>query len=285
MGFDRDTPVPDADLPGPDNAVVWQAGPGLTFGYDPAQPVLGAAVEQEDAAAGLHLQVRSGRLTALLGPNGSGKSTLLRLLLGQLRPDRGAVTLMGRDLRAWRPRELARRVAYVPQRGSVSLGFTVREVVAMGRFAFGDRAGVVEAMAALDLAGLADRPVRELSGGQQQRVLLARAWAQSRGELGGARPAAGVLADEPATHLDLRHVQESMKLLKALAAEGCAVLVVLHDLSLAQRWADEVVLLHRGVVAAQGSPADVLTPQQLRPIFGVDFREATLDGRSHLVIA
>ena len=279
------------------DGVVLEAGPGLRFGYEPGRPVLGgrprggAEVELEGGAeGGVHVQVRAGSLTVLLGPNGSGKSTLLRLLLGQLRPDAGAVSLGGRDLRKWPARELARRVAYVPQRGSVSLGFSVAEVVAMGRFAFGDRAYVDEALERMELTDLADRPVRELSGGQQQRVMLARAWAQSRGVMtAGGREVideAGrvVLADEPAAHLDLRHVQATMAMLRELADEGKAVLVVLHDLTLAQRWADEVVLLAGGRVVAQGGPEAVLVGRVLEPVYGVSLREVSVEGQRHLVV-
>ena len=170
-------------------AAAMEAGPGLSFGYRP-----GAAVLRD-----LHVKLRAGRLTVLLGPNASGKTTLLRLLLGQLTPDAGSVTLHGRPVATITARELARQVSYVPQRSGVSFAFSVREVVAMGRYAFGDRRYVEEALRHLDLANLATRPVRELSGGQQQRVMLARAWAQSRGAAsdesqvvaGGKRAAAG----------------------------------------------------------------------------------------------
>ncbi len=245
-----------------------EAGPGLSFGYTPNQSIVRE----------VHLPLRAGRLTVLLGPNGSGKTTLLRLLLGQLNPEAGKVTIGGQPLSRLSPAQRARRIGYVPQRSGVSFGFTVREVVAMGRFAFNDTRWVEAGLRKLELQDLAHRPVRELSGGQQQRVMLARAWVQSRpADTSGSRgstPSARlwgnvILADEPAANLDLRHVQHAMTMFREMAHEGLAVLVVLHDLTLAQRWADEVWLMDRGRLVAGGTPKQVLTPSCLEQVYGV----------------
>ena len=228
---------------------------------------------------GIDASLRWGRLTALLGPNASGKSTLLRMMLGQLDPGEGAVEVVGRPAGSWEARARARRVVYVPQQGSTAFGFSVREMVAMGRFAFGDEAFVEEAVGVFGLSELADRPMTQLSGGQQQRVLLSRAWVQSRGPARGDREPAVVLADEPTANLDLRYGLEAMQRLRAMADEGHAVLVVLHDLAWAERWADEVWLLSRGRMAAMGEPAEVLQPAVLSRVYGVELNVVSQGGR------
>lgn len=259
---------------------------GVTFGYSDAVP---EALALSEVSAAL----KPGRVTAVLGPNASGKSTLLRMMLGQLRPWSGAVEVGGRSVERWRGRALARRVSYVPQRGGTSFAFTVRQTVAMGRFAFGDEKFVDQAIEKIGLADVADRSFHELSGGQQQRVLIARAWAQSR------PPASGVsqnndlhsdaacrvlLADEPASGLDLRYAHEAMAVFREMADEGMAVLVVLHGLDLATRWADEVWLMDRGRVVAQGPAEDVLLPGVLSPVYGVGLGRLDYAGRHFLVV-
>jgi iron complex transport system ATP-binding protein len=231
------------------------------------------------AVRGVHAELRPGRVTALLGPNASGKSTLLKLLLGQLRPDAGQVHVRGREVGDWSAQELARTVSYIPQRGGSSFGFTVRQMVTMGRYAFGDEAFVDEALRRCDLADLSQRVFGELSGGQQQRAQLARAWAQSRGPSGPADAGGLVLADEPTSNLDLRHVEQAMSVLAGLAAEGRAVLVVLHDLGTAQRWADDVWLMAAGRLVAAGPTPGVLTPERLGEVYGVPLRATEAAGQ------
>ena len=257
---------------------------GVTFGYEPGRAVL------DDISA----ELLPGRVTAVLGPNASGKSTLVKTMLGQVEPWRGEVEVHGRPVAALRGPALARQVSYIPQRGSVSFAFSVRQVVAMGRFAFGDEQFVDEALDKTGLTDLADRVFAELSGGQQQRVLIARAWAQSRppdNEFRNAldavppMPGAGVvLADEPASSLDLRQAHSALGLLRELAEEGRAVLVVLHELALAERWADEVWLMDRGHIVARGDRGAVLRPKVLEPVYGVSLGMAEMDGRRVFVV-
>ena len=218
---------------------------------------------------GVSLTLAAGEIVALIGPNGCGKTTLLKAALGQL-PCTGTVAWDGRDVRRWAPRQLARRVAYLPQSPTVEPGRRVDEVLRLGRSpylgAFGvesKRDGeVVDAVAErLGLTELLKRPIDALSGGQRQRVFLGRCLVQE--------PAA-VLLDEPDTYLDLRHQADLAAMLRRLAdEEGLGVLMASHDLNLAAGVADRLVLLHGGGVAASGPPDAVLTPAVLEPAYGV----------------
>lgn len=227
---------------------------GVSFGYEAGEPVV------SEVSATLE----PGRLCCLIGPNAAGKSTLMKLMLGQLRPWRGSLELGGRPLARLRPIERARRVSYVPQRGAMGFAFTVRQVVEMGRFAAGPSPEVVNrAMALCDLEKLAGRVYAHLSGGQQQRALIARALAQAweGGEL--------MLLDEPGSSLDLWHVHRLMQLLREQARQGRAVLMAVHDLNLAARYADEVWLMDRGRMKAAGSWREVLRPELLEAVYRV----------------
>ncbi len=233
---------------------------GVTFAYggQGASPVL-TAVDAE---------LKPGRLTALLGPNAAGKTTLLKLMLGQLKPTQGQVTWKGQPVAGVSAATRARAVAYVPQRGSVSFGFTAREVVAMGGYARGamdaTALGVEAALSAVDLLDVADKVFGELSGGQQQRVVLARAAWQL------AACADGVwLLDEPTSQMDLRHAHSAMARLRDQAAAGAAVLAVMHDVNLASAYADEVWLMADGQMVASGSVEQVMQPEVLEPVYGV----------------
>jgi iron complex transport system ATP-binding protein len=217
------------------------------------------------------LAVRSGEVAALLGPNGAGKSTLLRVAAGLLVPASGAVRLAGRDVGGMERREVARELAFVPQSEAAAAGFSVREVVAMGRAPHQsgwmrerpeDRAAVDDAIARCDLGAVAARFVETLSGGEQRRVAVARALA--------ARPRV-LLLDEPGAFLDVRHRLEQSDLLVDLARrEKLACVVSMHDLDAAARVADHVVLLREGRVVAAGPPADVMTSALLRATFDAD---------------
>lgn len=238
----------------------------VTFGYAADRAVV------EDVSASL----TPGRVTAVLGPNAAGKTTLLRLMLGLRSPDRGRIELDGQSVGAMSPRLRARKISYVPQRGAVSFAFTVRRVVAMGRYAHGETSGggaaVREALRLLDLEPLAERPFVELSGGQQQRALLARAVAQS------AAGGAVMLLDEPAAGLDLRHVHAALGLVRRLTRERrLAVAIVMHDLSLTSRYADDVWLLDEGRLSRSGSCERVMQPAVLEPVYGVRLRKVAVD--------
>lgn len=244
---------------------------GVGFGYERGRPVL----------SGVATEAGPGRVTAVLGPNGAGKTTLVRLMLGLLRPWSGEVRFGGERVGVWSARERAGRLAYVPQRSGVSFGFTVREVVAMGRFAVGGGGEAVDAaLEACGLSGLAGRVFNALSVGQQQRVLLARAVGQLGAGGASASPLCsgglegkGLLADEPGSAMDLRRREEAMGLLRGLASAGMTVVVVVHDLNAAARWADDVWLLEGGRVAASGSTDEVLRAEVLEPVYGVGLTE------------
>ncbi|MAE62088.1 MAG: hypothetical protein CMJ49_12110 [Planctomycetaceae bacterium] len=217
--------------------------------------------------------VQAGRVHALIGPNASGKTTLVKLMLGLLRPWRGRVRLGGRPARRVGGRARASTMSYVPQRSSVNFAFSVRQVVALGRFALQpDDQAVESALEDCDLADLGHRPYTELSVGQQQRVLLARAIAQSAG--------AGrvMLLDEPTSAMDPAHVHRLMAHVRRLAVGGLAVVMVMHDLNLAARYADEVWVMEGGRIVAGGSWDVVLTPEVLEPIYQVSIRAVMVEG-------
>jgi len=220
---------------------------------------------------GVSIDVRAGELLALLGPNGAGKSTLLRVLAGVLTPLAGEVRLFGRALRSLDRRAIAQDIAVVPQTESVAFGFSVREVVAMGRAphqggwmrATSEDDDVVDdVLARCDLTSLARRPVRALSGGEQKRVSIARALAQ--------RPRV-LLLDEPGAFLDVRHQVELYDLLAdevARAQIACAV--VMHDLNVAAQYASRIALAKEGRLVAIGAVDEVMTWTRLRETFDTD---------------
>ena len=206
------------------------------------------------------LDLGPGELVAMVGPNGAGKSTLIQALAGLL-PAGGTVQWNGQPLSRILMMERGRRLAWVSQETQFEFAFPVREVVAQGRYAWGeDQAGVAEAMAELDLAQLADRPVTRLSGGERHRVGLARALA-TRAPL--------QLWDEPVAQLDVRHALEVMRLARHLTDAGGTVVVSLHDLRAAYRF-DRVLVLDRGRLVGNGRPHEVLTASLIRKVFRVE---------------
>lgn len=216
----------------------------------------------------IDVAVHHGEVLALIGPNGAGKSTLLAVMAGDLAPTAGSVLLEGREVRSHRSRELARRRSVMPQHPSVLFPFTVDEVIRMGRepwrgteAAARDDRVVAEASAAAGVTHLLGREVTALSGGEQARVALARVLAQDT-EV--------VLLDEPTASLDLRHQQQVASLVGRLAAEGRAVVIVVHDLHLAAAVADRVALLDRGRLRALGSPWEVLTAELISEVYQCD---------------
>ena len=217
---------------------------------------------------GVSCSVSGGRFLAVVGPNGSGKTTLVRALSGLVRLERGEVRVEGKPLAQWTRPALARVLAVVPQGEEVAFPLRVEETVMLGRYArlgpfaapgAADRAAVADALARCDVAALADRTIDSLSGGEWQRVRLARALAQE--------PRALVL-DEPTTSLDVRHEMELFELVRRLVDGGLAGLVITHHINLAARFADRMILLSAGRVAAEGPPAEVLRRETLREVFG-----------------
>ncbi len=246
----------------------------LQFAYGD-QPVL----------RGIDVALNAGEVVALLGPNGSGKSTLLRSLLGQL-PAGGTITWDDKPLAQWRPRELARRVAYLPQHPAWEPSQRVAEALHLGRApylqVFGieskrDGEIVAEVSRLLGLEPFLTRRMDQLSGGQRQRVFLGRCLAQE--------PAA-LLLDEPNTHLDLRHQVELGRLLTRLARErGIGVLMASHELNLAGLFAHRLVLLGEGKLIADGTPDQVLRPEMLSSVYGVDLtRISRPDGEPPVIV-
>jgi iron complex transport system ATP-binding protein len=237
---------------------------GLDFGY-PDRAVL----------RGVAFAARAGEVIGLCGPNGAGKSTLLRLILGLLAPGAGRIWLGGAPVDTLDRREIARRAAFLMQDSPLDLPLSVREVVAMGRLphlrrfeAEGarDLAAIDAALALTDTRAFADRRVTELSGGERHRVQLARALAQETPLL---------LLDEPTASFDVAHQLQALRLLRGVAAGGRAVLVALHDLSLAARSCDRILLLGDGRLHADGPPAEALSEDNLARLFRVRARVRT----------
>jgi iron complex transport system ATP-binding protein len=226
----------------------------------------------------VNLSVRPGEAVGVVGPNGSGKTTLIRLLSRALRPAGGAVRVAGRDIRSMSRRELARQVAVLPQSFELPESFTAREIVLMGRNphvsllrgeSAADLAVVEEAMRRTETLQFRDRAAAELSGGERQRLLLARALAQEPAYL---------LLDEATSSLDLHFQVEFLRLVRAERSRGVGVLLVLHDLNLAARSCDRLVLLDGGAVLAAGTPAEVLTRDLLARVYGESVRLLQVPG-------
>jgi len=225
---------------------------------------------------GVTVDVRPGRLCALIGPNGSGKTTLLKLMLGLLSPTAGQISLRGEPIGSCPASKRAAWLSYVPQRSGVSFAFTVKQVVAMGRYALpADDHAVAGALGLCDLKPLADRPYTELSVGQQQRVLLARAMVQSAGQ------GRVILLDEPTSAMDLAYVHTTMRQLRDLADSGMAVIIVVQDLNLAARYADDVWLMDDGRLASAGAWSEVLRAEVLQPVYNVRVRPIVDGGGQH----
>lgn len=226
---------------------------------------------------GLDLELISGRITAIVGANACGKSTLLRVMSRLLSPARGSVTLDGKSIHRMPTRDLARIMGLLPQSPIAPEGITVADLVSRGRhphhglisrWSRQDDEAVAAALEATKITGLADRTVDELSGGQRQRVWIAMTLAQQTDLL---------LLDEPTTFLDVAHQVELLDLLCDLNAQrGTTIAMVLHDLNLAARYADHLVAMSGGKLHAQGSPATVLTEENIHQVFGLVSR-VTID--------
>jgi len=225
-----------------------------------------------------------GRVLGLIGPNGSGKTTLVRLLYGSLTSPTGTVAVDGEELRVLPAREAARRLAVVVQEAGGESSMTVAETVLLGRSPHlssfqrtgrADHAIAADALVRVGVGHLADRAFSELSGGERQRVLIARALTQQ---------ATHLLLDEPTNHLDIRFQHEVLGLVAGLARDlARTVVVVLHDLNLAARYCDDVVLLGEGGVAAAGPVGEVLTPEVLEPVYGIGVERLEAADGLHLL--
>jgi iron complex transport system ATP-binding protein len=222
---------------------------------------------------GLSLEIARGRVTVLVGANASGKSTLLRALGRLLRPEAGRVLLDGEAIASLPTREVARRLAILPQGPVAPEALTVRQLVAQGRYAHQrllrrwsaeDEAALTGALEATAISDLAGRLVDELSGGQRQRAWIAMALAQQTDLL---------LLDEPTTYLDLAHQVSVLELVAQLnARDGRTIVMVLHDLNQAARYADQIVALRQGAIVAAGPPAQVITQAIVGAVFDVEVR-------------
>jgi iron complex transport system ATP-binding protein len=229
----------------------------------------------DQVISGVSVRLAPGDLTAIIGPNGSGKTTLLRLLSGALTPHSGQVSLAGRPLSTLRRREIAKRVAVVPQELAIPFPFSVRQLVEMGRtphlsggwMRHDNESGQTIVSRALEATGttqFASRPITELSGGERQRVIIAMALAQQPEFL---------LLDEPTTHLDIQHQVEILRLLQFLNRERrIAVMATMHDLNLAAMYFDEIILLDQGRIVSVGTPAEVFSEDRLRRVFQTGLR-------------
>jgi len=230
------------------------------------------AYESRVVAEHLSVAIPDNSFTVIVGPNACGKSTLLRALARMIRPREGVVHFDGAALTDYRPKELARKLGMLPQSPTAPDGISVAELVGRGRYPHqkllrqwspADERAVADAMAATDVAGLADRPVAELSGGQRQRVWLAMALAQETDVL---------LLDEPTTFLDITHQLEVLDLCDDLRSAGRTLVVVLHDLNHACRYASHLVAMRDGAVVAQGTPGEVVDADLVRGVFGLASR-------------
>ncbi|MGB3847155.1 MAG: ABC transporter ATP-binding protein [Sphingopyxis sp.] len=232
---------------------------------------VGVTLGRRAVVANVSAAFAPGTLTGIVGPNGAGKSTLARAMLA-LVPATGRVTLDGDDVAAMPRAALARRIAYLPQGQTLHWPLTVERLVGLGRLPHlapmskigaADADAIARAMVRADVAGLRNRIATELSGGERARVLFARALAVE---------APALIADEPLASLDPGHQIDVMELMRAEADAGALVIAVLHDLTMAARYCDRLLLIDEGAIVADGAPADVLTPDLLRRVYGIDAR-------------
>ncbi|MBI5132893.1 MAG: heme ABC transporter ATP-binding protein [Rhodopseudomonas palustris] len=230
--------------------------------------------------------IAQGELIAIVGPNGAGKSTLLRLLSGDLRPTAGSVRLGDRELSSYAPRDLAERRAVLAQHINVSFPFTVEEIVRMGTGDVGHRNAGARIDAALQEVGLADfraRDITTLSGGEQQRAHFARVLVQLWTSEAARGPGI-LLLDEPTSSLDIRHQLDLAQTARRCARGGTTVIAILHDLNLAVRFANRILMLHAGRLTADGPPAAVMQPDLIARVFDVDLSIRTDPAGSPFVL-
>ena len=249
---------------------------GLSFAYRTGENVLD----------GVNFSAGVGKMVCVLGPNGSGKTTLLRCLLGQLKGNAGSILLNSSPVGGYSPRSLARKVAYVPQFPVSAFAFTVRQIVLMGRYAHTgamgltgekDQAVAKQAMIMTTTLEFADRTLDELSGGEAQRVMIARALAQQPEVL---------LLDEPTSHLDVRNQLGIYRMMVRLAHDWpMAVICVCHDINMAGRFADELVLMRHGKIIANGPPEKVIRADVLKETYDVEVEIVNTEGGDSMIVA
>ena len=243
---------------------------------------ISVAVKARRLVSDCSVHLSAGELVGLIGPNGAGKSTLLKAIMGFRARDAGEVEIGGRPAASIPHRERARLLAFLPQERRVEWLLPAQDVVMLGRYphqtGFGgatraDHAAVERSLEAVDGKSVADRPICVLSGGELTRILLARALAVE---------APLLMVDEPITALDPYHQLHVMEILQRLAHEGRGVLAVIHDLSLAARFMDRIILMHEGRIIGDGAPANVLTDDLLADVYGIDVVRGAQDGQGFL---
>ncbi len=216
------------------------------------------------------VQIGPGEITALIGPNGSGKSTLLRLFAGLWSPDDGEMLIDGKAIHGLPRKEVARRIAFVPQETQIDFAFTVAEILAMGRYAHrgrfcpqtqADQAAINAAAEYCDIKHLINRAINTLSGGERQRVLIARSLV--------VEPEF-ILLDEPTANLDIHHALDVLQLCESLSRKGKTVIVATHDFNLVTRYVTRLILLQAGLLIAEGAQENVLGPETIQEVFHVE---------------
>jgi iron complex transport system ATP-binding protein len=240
---------------------------------------LSASLGSNQVLRSVSFGIGAGEFVGLLGPNGTGKSTLLRAICGLIQTT-GKIKLQGSDLAGIKPAARASHFAYVAQEHEIAWPIRVEDLVALGRSPFGggpgmkrsaaDQRAIEHAMARMDIAGFGQRPVTQLSGGEKARVLIARALAQD---------APLLIADEPTAGLDPSHQIDLMKTFGSMAEDGRSVIASLHDLGLAARWCSRLILLDQGRIVADGTPADVLTAENLEAVYGIRAHLGSIEGK------
>jgi len=228
------------------------------------------------------MELAPSEILGIVGPNGAGKSTLLRCIDRILKPQRGSILLDGQEIKEMSRMEIARRMGYVPQTSTRVFPATVFDTVLMGRRPhLGWRSNeqdvekVLEVLKLLDIVEFALRDFNEISGGQQQKVLIARALAQEADIL---------LLDEPTSNLDIRHQLEAMDIIKKLVKEkGISAIMAIHDLNLGSRYSDRIIMLNGGTIIDAGNPASVLTPENIKQVYGVEAVVRNESGRPYIV--
>ncbi len=223
-----------------------------------------AGYGHKDILKDITFRASRGQFISLLGPNGSGKTTLFLALLGILKISSGNIFLNGQPLSSMSPKQMAKIVSFIPQVSSPVKGFTVEELVSMGRHPYGedsskDRRAIEEAIKKMDLSRFRDKDISRISGGEYQRVLIARALAQGTDIM---------LLDEPTAHLDIKYQIEIAQMLKAFAGEKL-IIGAFHDINLVKNYADRVIMLRSGTVVADGSVPQILTPELIQDVFNV----------------